>query len=107
MERDTDSSSSIASQKPCVNLERARLGRLEIREPLPATIDLSGIEVGAWDLDVYPVETYTQVLEKTDDFFSGDVYTQVEASLRNDGHDDLADKVYILMRKPSSVICMA
>src|SRR5690606_26581592 len=30
---------------------------------------------------------------------SGDVYTQVEESLRNDGRNNLADEVYVLMRK--------
>lgn len=86
-----------AKPRARVDLENARLGRLEIRHPVPAHMKLAGINVVTWDLD--PDETYLAVLRNTDDFFSGDVYTQVEQSLRNDGKHDLADEVYIQMRK--------
>ena len=38
-------------------------------------------------------------LWNTDAFFSGDVFTQVEKSLRNDGKHNVADRVYIQMQE--------
>lgn len=80
-----------------LNLENATIGRFEIKQPVPAKIKLSGISVVKWDLK--PDETYLKVLSSTREFFSGDVYSQVEKSLRNEGKDALADDVHIQMRR--------
>ncbi len=81
---------------PPINLERARIGRLDIRSPLPADINLDSIIVDAWDLENDDV--YRKLLKKTEPF-SGGVYTQVETSLRDEGNDTIADAVYVDMRR--------
>jgi len=92
-----DASGTEVGSMPCLNLEHAKLGRLEIKRPIPASIQLSGIRVVKWDLS--PDETYVSVLRSTDRYFSGDVYTQMQNSLHNDGKNKLADRVQRLMRK--------
>jgi hypothetical protein len=84
-----------------LSLENATIGRFEIKElsraaARHAKFNLSGINVVKWDL---PDETYLDVLSSEGEFFSGDVYAQVEKSLRSEGKDALANSVHIQMRK--------
>ena|SRR5512138_2379078 len=77
-----------------ISLERARVGRLQISDPLPRRIDLSSIQVDRWDL---PRNDYEGLLSKTPEFKSS-VYTAIEATLINQGDDDTAARIYRAMR---------
>jgi hypothetical protein len=77
-----------------ISLERARVGRLQISDPLPRRIDLSSIHVDRWDL---PRNDYEGLLSKTPEFKSS-VYTAIEATLINQGDDDTAARIYRAMR---------
>jgi hypothetical protein len=92
-----DSRAASGSVEASLNLENATIGRFEVKNPVPGRINLSGVSVAKWE--VTPDKLIRTVLESTRAFFSGDVYSQVEKSLRNEGKDALADDVHIQMRK--------
>jgi hypothetical protein len=79
-----------------VGLERAIIGRLQIVEPLPGTLDLSNLRVDRWDL---PGEgSYLDMLERSEPFKQSN-YIAIENALRNAGEDERADEVYVAMRR--------
>lgn len=77
-----------------VTLERARIGRLQVLDPLPRAIDLSSIQVDRWDL---PRDDYEGLLERMP-VLKASVYAAIEASLVNQGETELAARVYRAMR---------
>ena len=78
-------------------LERATIGRLEIKEPLPGTIDLSNLKVDRWDLPE-DRSSYKKMLESSYPFKKSN-YLAVENVLRNAGDDEKADEAHVCMRR--------
>ncbi|QXD17043.1 hypothetical protein GQ464_008970 [Rhodocaloribacter litoris] len=83
-----------------VSLERGRFGRLEIVEPTPGPLNLSKISVDRWvfgDRQVPSAEDYKEVLIRMDPFDRA-VWVDVETTLRNQGEDGEANRIYRQMR---------
>jgi hypothetical protein len=84
-----------------IGLERATIGRLQILEPLPGTLDLSDLKVCRWDLPRGPSDEkyqYKEMLENSFPFRKSN-YLAIEHALQNDGMNEQADEVHVLMRR--------
>jgi len=79
-----------------VVLERATVGRLQIVEPLPGTLDLSNLKVNRLDRLDDPL-IYKSMLQNSYPFKKSN-YLTIEHALRNAGLDEQADEVHVLMR---------
>ncbi len=78
-----------------VVFERATIGQMEIVNPLPGVIDLSGLHVSTWkDRSNF----YRDMLSRSYPFKKSS-YRAVEKDLRNRGNDSEADEVYVMMRR--------
>lgn len=84
------------NRKARVVLERATVGRLQIVEPLPGTLDLSNLRVNRLDRLEDPL-IYKSMLENSYPFKKSN-YLTIEHALRNAGLDEQADEVHVLMR---------
>jgi hypothetical protein len=80
-----------------VGLERATVGRLQIVEPLPGTLDLSNLKVNRLDRLEDP-SVYKDMLKNSHPFKKSN-YLGIENALRNAGLDGQADEVHVLMRR--------
>lgn len=78
-----------------VNMERARIQRLEVNKPFPGRLDLSNTGVERWQ--VAP-EDFRAILHNTAEF-SRQAYLAIERHLRNQGHEREAARVFRDMRQ--------
>lgn len=78
-------------------LERGRIGRLQIVEPLPGTLDLSNLRVDRWSLPEDQT-SYERMLRNSYPFKRSN-YLAIENTLRNEGLDERADEVNVAMRR--------
>ncbi len=89
-------------RKGCnLNLERSRIGQLEILSPTPEYLSLAGIAVEQWGFGTSaepgPSE-YIGVLKRMRPFDRG-VWINVEMQFRNQSRNASADRVYRAMRR--------
>jgi hypothetical protein len=80
-----------------VGLERATIGRLQIVQPLPGTLDLSNLKVNRLDR-LEDSCIYKDMLKNSYPFRKSN-YLVIEHALRNAGLDAQADEVHVLMRQ--------
>jgi hypothetical protein len=78
-------------------LERGRIGRLQIVEPLPGTLDLSNLKVERWSLPEDQT-SYERMLRNSFPFKRSN-YLAIENTLRNEGLEERADEVNVSMRR--------
>ena len=81
-----------------VELERAIIGRLQIFEPFPGTLDLSNLKVDSWDWPKDRSRYFNDMLTRSHPFKKSN-YLAIEHALRNRGEDEQADEVHVLMRQ--------
>jgi hypothetical protein len=81
-----------------VEFERAVIGRLQIFEPFPGTLDLSNLKVDSWDWPKDHPRYFNDMLTKSHPFKKSN-YLAIEKALRNRGEDEQADEVHVLMRQ--------
>ncbi|HYP09784.1 MAG TPA: hypothetical protein VER03_26405, partial [Bryobacteraceae bacterium] len=94
---------SGATVQPRIDLERSVFRRFELLYPLPESIDLSNVRVDRWDIAGEGLENdpHIELLGRTVPFRTG-AYAEVERALREQGNTDLADQVYVSMRRAAT-----
>jgi hypothetical protein len=88
----------IEQDEVSVVLERAIVGRLEIVESLPRSLDLSNLIVGSWEWKWKEKDKEMLVLERSYPFRKSN-YLAIEKDLRNKGRDEEADRIHVSMRQ--------